>query len=174
MKDPKSIGYREWTVWCSMKQRCSNPKAVQFANYGGRGIQVCQRWMKFDNFLADMGFRPSREHSLDRIDNSKGYSPDNCRWATHQEQQRNIRTNVRVTFQGLDLTVAEWSAKTGIPASALYQRFDEGWDAARALTTAPRTSWRKRGPVSDNHRAALRAGQRRRWGTDKYSNLIVK
>ena len=77
-------------LWHGMHQRCANPKHVSFASYGGRGISVCERWSKFDNFLADMGHRPPGR-SLDRINNDGNYEPSNCRWATTAEQLKNRR-----------------------------------------------------------------------------------
>ncbi len=82
---------REYMTWRAMKYRCSNPNDTKYAYYGGRGIRVCKRWMKFANFLADMGERPPG-HSIDRIDGTKGYEPGNCRWVTKTEQNRNRRT----------------------------------------------------------------------------------
>lgn len=74
-----------------MRQRCGNPKNSRYGNYGGRGIKICSRWNKFENFYADMGTRPSKSHSINRIDNDGDYRPDNCCWSTRSEQQKNKR-----------------------------------------------------------------------------------
>lgn len=79
----------EYRTWAAMRQRCLNPRSSRYPTYGGRGITICERWSNFTAFLADMGPRPSPDHSLDRIDNDKGYEPSNCRWATRSQQQRN-------------------------------------------------------------------------------------
>lgn len=81
----------EYDVWNAMIQRCSNPKNKKYADYGGRGITVCARWRRFENFYADMGKRPTSAYSLERIDNNAGYEPTNCRWATIDEQLSNQR-----------------------------------------------------------------------------------
>lgn len=92
-------GGSSYEVWHGMKQRCLNPRSKDYKNYGERGITVCESWLAFENFYADMGDKP-QGMSLDRVDNSKGYSPANCRWATTREQDRNKRTNIYVSFFG--------------------------------------------------------------------------
>ncbi len=121
--------------WESMKQRCLNPNAPDFHNYGGRGVYVCSRWKdSFENFLADMGERPQGT-SLDRIDNSKGYEPNNCRWATATEQQENRRTNPIITYQGRAIAIAALAREIGIPAKVLKWRLNNCWGLERALST---------------------------------------
>lgn len=133
--EDRSPTYRSWE--CA-KARCRNKNDPFYHMYGGRGIRFSNAWDKFTDFLADMGHRP-RGHSLDRIDVNRGYEPGNCRWATLSQQGRNRRNNVRVSFQGKDLTLVELSEVTGLP----YQRLNErivrrGWNVERAVTEPPR------------------------------------
>ncbi len=101
-------GSAEYKVWHNMLSRCRNKNSTYFQNYGGRGIAVCERWEQFELFFADMGRRPSRLHSLDRIDNDQGYRPGNCRWATKKEQALNTRATLNLTGQVFGrLTVLE-------------------------------------------------------------------
>jgi len=122
-----------------MKTRCYNPHRAKYERYGGRKIGVCERWLGnsgFINFLKDMGTRPSKAHSIDRIDNNKGYSPSNCRWATNIEQSRNRSTTHHITFQGETRTISEWAAATGLNYDTLKSRLNQlGWDVEKALTT---------------------------------------
>jgi len=127
---------REYQVWAGMLQRCYNPKEPSYSNYGARGISVCPQWRdSFERFFKDMGRRPSPKHSLDRIDNSAGYSPANCRWASKKEQARNQRGNHVLTLKGKSMTVVQWAEVTGISISALRHRLERGWPIAAVLST---------------------------------------
>ncbi len=118
-------GTKEFNSWMSMRQRCENPRAKAFPEYGGRGISVCERWSSFDNFFADMGVRPIGT-SLDRIDNDKGYSPDNCRWALASQQVRNRRTTVFYSHNNVTLSLQEWGEKIGVPYKTMWARYKSG------------------------------------------------
>lgn len=125
----------EYAIWAAMKARCSNPKSRYWYLYGGRGVRVCERWTKFENFIADMGPRPSKGHSLDRHDNGLLYSKETCRWATDVEQHNNTRRNRRLTFQGRTQTAAEWARELGLRYSTLLGRLQKGWTVEASLTT---------------------------------------
>jgi hypothetical protein len=102
----------EYYVWTSMRQRCTNPKNNRYPAYGGRGITYDPRWDDYQNFISDVGRRPSPQHSLDRVDNNKGYQPDNCRWATSKAQAANKRT-VHQMQQRIDELEAELATLRG-------------------------------------------------------------
>lgn len=127
-----------YRVWVSMKQRCHNPKSKAFGLYGARGIGVCDRWLhSFANFDRDMGPRPPGL-TVERIDNDGPYSPDNCRWATRAEQNRNRRGRLRFTFQGRTQILAEWAREFGISSGTLRHRLlTFHWPIERALTAPP-------------------------------------
>ncbi|NOV25919.1 hypothetical protein E5S69_20670 [Cupriavidus necator] len=129
----------EYRAWQTMRLRCCNPDNAAYADYGGRGITVCDRWLDSpENFLADMGQKPSPKHELDRIDNDKGYSPGNCRWATRKVNDRNRRNNRHLEHDGVTRTLAEWSEITGINRDTLQKRLASGWSVDRAITTPTR------------------------------------
>lgn len=132
----------EYITWSQMKARCLNPKIAAFADYGGRGITVCDRWLGDDgfvNFLEDMGGKPSPKHSIDRIDNDKGYGPDNCRWVTRTEQANNKRNNIWLEHDGLRLTLPEWARRLGVSDSVIRSRIGRlGWPVSRAVTEPTR------------------------------------
>lgn len=115
-----------------------------YADYGGRGIRVCERWASsFEAFLADMGPKPGPEYSIDRIDVNGDYEPGNCRWATSGQQANNTRRNRRFTHDGLTMTLTEWAARIGISISALHGRLRR-MPAAKALSMPPQESNGKR------------------------------
>ncbi len=127
-------GSAEWHAWSSMRQRCGNERHQAYARYGGRGITVCPQWTSFESFLADMGRRPSRAHSLDRIDNDGGYEPGNVRWATRGTQNRNRRTNRVLVHDEEALCVSEWAERIGLTPEAILRRLKAGWSVSDAVT----------------------------------------
>lgn len=129
--------------WQSAKNRCANPNARNYRYYGGRGIQMCERWKgSFAAFISDMGL-PSLGQSLDRIDNNGDYEPDNCRWATQLEQQQNMRKNVLLTLDGRTQCVSAWAREYGMDVNAFYNRLRLGWEMRRALTQPVRAKRRR-------------------------------
>jgi len=124
-----------YNVWLSMKQRCLNKNRKDYEYYGGRGIKVCKRWLKFENFYADMGDRPKGK-SLDRIDNNGNYEPKNCRWATTIEQSNNKRNNVKITYNGKTLTISQWARMIGVDMRVIWSRINvRHWSIKKTLTT---------------------------------------
>lgn len=138
---------RERGIWHHMVRRCYDPKFVHYKYYGGRGLEVCERWKNsFENFLADMGMSEGRE--IDHIDNEKGYSPENCKWVTRLENANNRRNNHFVEYLGERLTIAQWGRKTGLGGPTVSHRLCRGWSIERALTTelnASRSAPNRRG-----------------------------
>lgn len=124
----------EYVIWKTMRARCNNPKNRGYVRYGGRGIRVCSEWDSFETFLADVGRRPSPEHSIDRIDNDGHYEPGNVRWATREEQAKNTCRNRRIAFDGKLLMLKEWAEVTGIGRTTILERLKAGWTVERALT----------------------------------------
>lgn len=127
-----------------MIQRTTSKKAADFRYYGGRGITVCKRWREFVNFHADMASTYKPRLTLERIDNDRGYSPDNCRWATRQEQNRNTRE--AVVFRGE--TQADASKRLGLGHAGVGKRIRRGWTIEAAFTV-PRQSKRGLGPMAN-------------------------
>jgi hypothetical protein len=117
-----------------MIARCENQKVKSYKDYGARGIKVCERWRSdFANFFADMGPRPSPNHTIDRIKNELGYEPGNCRWATRLEQATNRRSVRLFTYGGERLSMRAWSRKAGIGYLTLWNRIERGWPFERAI-----------------------------------------
>lgn len=133
-------GSREYISWTKLKQRCENKNSHKYPSYGGRGITVCERWSKsFEAFLEDMGPRPEG-CSIERRDNNEGYSKDNCLWASRKEQQRNMRTNRLIEFNGKTQCQAAWCEELGISVNTLRSRLRAGWTVDRALTESVQPS----------------------------------
>ncbi len=129
-----SYNKREYKAWQHMISRCTDPKDPGFKNYGGRGIMVCERWLKsFQAFLDDMGKCPPGL-MLDRVNNDGNYEPSNCRWTTRKVQNNNKRNTAFVTLNGVTKPITEWSESVGIPAQTIWWRTTAGWTPEAALS----------------------------------------
>ena len=137
-----------YETWRDMRKRCGDRKCKHYANYGGRGITVCERWqVSFENFLADMGERPEGDISLDRIDVNGNYEPGNCRWATRVEQANNKRNNVMLTLNGVTKSQEQWAKELNLSHGAIVRRIKAGWPIERVLDpvrqkTGPKPGWK--------------------------------
>jgi hypothetical protein len=137
----------EHITWLNIRQRCLNPTHKKYKYYGGRGITVCDRWRhSFENFLSDMGPRPTPKHSAERINNNRGYEPGNVKWATKLEQANNTRSNHFLTIDGQTKTIAEWSRVVGISQLTIARRIHIGWSDEDAVKS-PLHTWRFRKPL---------------------------
>lgn len=113
-----------YNTWRKMVERCTNPKDISYHNYGGRGVNVPDKWKAFQGFLDDMGVRPAAMY-LDRIDNSRDYSKENCKWSTKSQQARNRRTNRHVTINGVTKLLIDWAEEAGIKLPTLWKRLED-------------------------------------------------
>lgn len=128
-----------YVCWRNMKARCLNSNDTSYENYGQRGIKVCNRWLdNFENFLEDMGEKPSSCHSIERIDVDGDYEPANCKWATSSEQARNYRRNVHIEHNGRRQCVKDWASELGMHQSVLRYRLKAGWSINQAFYTPVR------------------------------------
>ena len=123
-----------YNIWDTMIARCHRPSHKSYKDYGGRGIVVCEEWRIFQNFFDDMGTRPTKTSQLDRIDNNKGYSKENCRWVSPSQNCRNRRNTHIIEYNGMSKCLSEWSDITGIKTTAIHERLKMGWSVERALT----------------------------------------
>lgn len=126
-------GTAEHSVWSGMKQRCLNPNSTFYKRYGGRGIGICDRWLDFQSFLLDMGPRPSPQHTIERLENDKGYAPGNCVWLVRKQQSQNRAVVRRYEFRGSRLTIRQLSEQYAIPVKSLTRRIEAGWEISRAV-----------------------------------------
>lgn len=122
--------------WLSMQRRCNYPDDADYANYGGRGINVWAPWADFKVFLKDMGERPAG-HTLDRIDVDKGYTPENCRWATPKDQARNRRSNHMLDTPAGRMCITKAAETYGVKVKTIAHRLSRGWSVEKALLTQP-------------------------------------
>ena len=135
---------RLYMVWSTMLRRCRDTKTKDFENYGGRGITVCDEWKDYSMFKAwalANGYDPNakpQECTIDRIDGTKGYSPDNCRWVSAKVQQNNRRDNVLLTYNGETQMCAQWNRECGFSKNLVDSRIKRGWTVEEAITTPPR------------------------------------
>lgn len=123
----------EYRCWANMLSRCNNTNHRLFKNYGARGIKVCKRWHTYENFLEDMGRRPSSKHSIDRERVNGDYKKSNCRWSISTEQNRNKRNTRMITHDGRTEALAYWIEHTGIAHVTFYRRVAKGMSASEAL-----------------------------------------
>jgi len=129
------VAPEECHIWYAMHQRCYNKLNTGYRNYGARGVRVHKRWHHLENFISDMGPRPSPLHSLDRYpDNDGDYAPSNCRWATKKEQSRNTRRNIYVQTRGKKVAVADFANQLGLTAVIVRKRLYRGWTLDEALS----------------------------------------
>lgn len=139
----KSHGKRKdpiYAIWNMMRQRCNLPSNKYYAYYGGRGIKVCERWQKFENFYADMGDPPFRGASLERVDSNGDYSKENVVWANRTEQNNNKRNSVRYEFKGEHLTLVQIADRIGMNPKSLSSRiYGQGMPIEDAVNTPIRT-----------------------------------
>lgn len=134
----RGYGTRLYRIWSSMKTRCNNPNCRIYMRYGGRGITICDEWQRdfaaFREWAISNGY--SEELTIDRINNDEGYSPENCRWATTKEQNRNRRDNRLLTLNGNTKPLAEWAEIAGLNIPTLHKRVVKlGWSLEKAMTT---------------------------------------
>lgn len=135
--------FRLYFVWNDIKSRCYNPNDISYANYGGKGISVCDEWRNdytaFKDWAMANGYNPFAkrgECTLDRIDNQKGYCPENCRWVDMRTQSNNRRNSYTITHDGKTLSASQWSEITGIPEGVIYYRYKAGWPVGKLLSKA--------------------------------------
>lgn len=131
----------EYRIWAAAKDRCFSKTCVSYKNYGGRGITMCDKWRRdFTAFIADVGWRPSKQHTLDRTDNDGNYEPGNVKWVSVIEQANNQRRTLTITHNGKTMPLRMWATKVGLPYSAMYYRLKSGSPIAKILS---RSEWSK-------------------------------
>ena len=153
-----------YPIWSSMHARCSNPNNHAYHRYGGRGIKVCDAWLDFWQFARDMGDRPEK-HSIDRIDNDKGYSKENCRWADTKTQMRNTSDNRWIMANGEIKVLKDWALETGLSEQVIHKRINKhGWSYEDAVNT----------PVNGSRKTAYTGSKNGKAKLDEWSVMWIK
>lgn len=128
---------KEYKTWVSMKQRCLNSNHAHYHRYGGRGITLCDRWLTFENFFADVGAAPAKHMTIDRIDNNRGYEPGNVHWTTRRQQSNNREVTLRDSIDGVEMTLSEIAALYGVVYLTVFQRYKRGLRGQELITSQP-------------------------------------
>lgn len=139
----KSSTHRLYAIWSGMHNRCYNGNNPEYPRYGGRGVQVCDRWFELENFVEDMGV-PNGRMSIDRIDNNGNYCPENCKWSTAEEQARNRRSNKVLDYLGKSQTMIEWCEELNLDYNSVQLRIQRSWSVERALNTPTEKPYAKK------------------------------
>ena len=151
----------EYKTWVKMKERCNNPRAIRYLRYGGRGIKVCVEWeSSFEQFLSDMGKKPTPRHSIERKNNDEGYSKDNCIWATGSQQARNRSSSRFLEIGGISKTLAEWSEISGIGYGTIQLRLKAG-RTAKSSVFDPINSFERKPATAASRKRMSDSAQRR-------------
>ena len=148
-----SCDSKPYKAWANIKNRCLSKGTPDYAYYGDLGITICERWKdSFQNFYNDVGDPPTELHTIDRIDVTKGYSPENCRWATRKEQTRNRRCTIKYTYEGVTKPSGEWDEEMGLPMGTIHGRISSlGWSLEKALLTPLKDSLTDRPDIIKYH-----------------------
>ena len=132
----------EYRAWRNMRQRCLNPKVPNYHRYRGRGIKVCKEWSQFERFIEDMGLKPSPDRSLERRDNNGNYEPNNCYWASRDDQENNKERSVKITYKGKTRTLTQWARELGLDYELVRTRWRYGW-GPQDIFEAPKNKYHK-------------------------------
>jgi hypothetical protein len=162
----------EYNCWHHIKSRCINVNNKNYKHYGGRGITICDEWINdFSSFLKDMGRKPTLKHSIERIDNNKGYCKENCRWATQREQCNNRRDNKKTVFDNKEYTISQLGEKLGIRSDRLRWQLKMNWTFEQIIENRDNPKFHKKPSISDNTRIKMSIAQKHRYNKSEQLNI---